>query len=517
MRAINGSQIYGPLFATFVTTRTIVDPSITVVLAPPSAYVPPNGSVGQWHFDVGAGTFTADSSGFNNTAYLTCVAAGCVSTPTFVAGPTGLGTAASFTGVDNGLVKVIDAAQYAFDDNLTISAWVNPSSLAQPNGAGIVVRGNGGAETFALDVSGGLYRFLATPAKIAVSTNAITPGTWTHLIGVHDSGAGTATLYINGRTAPASVMTVGAVPLRSLVAHDISIGNRQSGALAYNRGFLGAIDSVRVQHRAMNAAEALAEYQGSFVSTVTPPTPNNNILIGLAPNAFGAPATLFVSQDPFTHPISISPAVLNAGLTVIPTGFTLVANSIIEVVPIVNGSPFTQTLGSSASISMPYADANNDNIIDNSSPPLAASAIKVYTLNTTVNRWEALQTFVDTGSKRVIIFTPHFSVFAMFAPVTIGTSISQVRVYPIPWRPGSGTRYDAAGITFDRLPVTGSIRILNLAGERIREFTYDGSSAGLVTWNGQTDAGQRAASGVYFARITGDNGSSSLVKFAIER
>ncbi len=512
VRSINGSQQLGGYVA-FASTFTISDPNVTLVLSPPSAYVPPNGSVGQWHFDESTGVIAADSSGPGNTAFLTCLTASCVSTPTFVAGPAGLGSAVSFSGLASGLVRVPNAAQYTFTDKLTVSAWVNPSSLTQPNGAGLVVRGNGGVENFALEVSGGLYRFAATPAKIVSSTNSIVVGSWIHLIGVYDSAVGSATLYVNGR--PAS--TVLAVPARTAAAHDISIGNRQSAAATYDRGFLGSIDSVRVQHRALNAAEALAEFEGSFVSTVTPPAPNNSILIGLAPNAFGAPATLLVSVDPLTHPITITPAVLNAGLTVVPTGYTLVPGSIIEIVPIVGGTPFTQTLGSSASISMPYSDANGNNIIDNASPPLAASAIQVYTLNTPVNRWEALPTYVDAASKRVIVVTPHFSVFAMFAPLTIGTALSQVRVYPIPWQPGSRTRFDAAGVTFDRLPTSGTIRVINLAGERIREFSFDGSAAGSVTWNGLTDGGLRTASGVYFARVTGSDGATSLVKFAIER
>ena len=166
---------------------------------------------------------------------------------------------------------------------------------------------------------------------------------------------------------------------------------------------------------------------------------------------------------------------------------------------------------------MPYADGNGDNIIDNTNPPLPASAIQVYTLNTTINRWEALPTFVDTGSRRVTVFTPHFSVFGMFAPSTVGTSLAQVRVYPVPWKPGSGGRFDAAGITFDRLPAYGSVLILNLAGERVRSFSFDGNAAGTAIWDGLTDGARRAASGVYYARITGTDGSTSLVKFAIER
>lgn len=512
LRSVNGSQQLGG-YVGIPQIHTLPDPAITFVLAPPSAYVPPNGSAGQWQFDESTGVAAVDSSGYNNSASLTCLTASCVSTPTFVSGPGGLGSAVSFSGLAGSLVRVPDAAQYAFTGSLTVSAWVNPAGLTQPNGAGIVVRGNGGVENFALEISGSLWRFVPRPGFVAASTNTIAAGVWTHLIGVYDSVSGTGSLYVNGRLAS----SVAAVPARLAAAHDISIGNRQSAAAAYDRGFLGSVDSVRVQNRALTAAEALAEYQGSFISTVTPPSPNDTVLIGLAPNAFGAPATITVSVDPYSHPVAVTRVVLDEGLTVVPTGFTIVPNSLIEIVPIVNGTPFTQTLGSSASVSMPYSDANGDLIIDGTSPPLAAAALRVYTLNTTVNRWERLESYVDTGSRRVTFFTPHFSVFALFAPSTIGTSLSQVRVYPVPWRPGSLSKFDAPGVTFDRLPASGTVRIFNLAGERVRELAFDGASSGSVVWDGATQSGRRAASGVYFGRVTETGGATSLHKFAIER
>ncbi|UPT72893.1 MAG: hypothetical protein M0D55_13345 [Elusimicrobiota bacterium] len=513
VRSISGSQQLGG-FVAVASTRTLSDPAITTVLAPPSAYVPPNGSVGQWHFDESTGTTAADSSGFGNSALLTCVAAGCVSTPTWTTGPAGLASAAQFSGLANGFARVPDKAQYNFNNSITVSAWVYPDTTAQPAGAGIVVRGSGTFENFALDFNGGLWRWRPGSTGTAVlSTNSIVSNAWTHLIGSYNSLTGGTTIFINGR--PASTATSPLV--RTAANHDISIGNRQSASAAYDRGFLGRIDAVRVQNRALSAAEALAEYQGSFVSTISAPPPNDQILVGVAPNAFGGPATLFVSVDPMGHPISITAEVLNAGLGATPTGFVLVPNSIIEVVPIVGGTPFTQTLGSSASLSMPYRDADGDNIIDGTNPPLPASTMRVYTLNTTVNRWEPLAAIVDPATRRVTAFTPHFSVFALFSPSTVATSLSSVRVYPVPWKPGSVGRFSASGVTFDRLPVSGTIRILTLAGERVRELTFDGSAAGAVAWDGNTDHGRRCASGVYWARITAFDGATSLVRLAVER
>lgn len=513
VRSISGSQQVGNWVA-IASTRTLADPNITNVLAPPSAYVPPNGAVGQWQFDESSGTTAADGSGFGNAGTLTCVSASCTSTPTWTTGPAGLGSAVQFSGLANSFVRVPDKAQYNFNNSITVSAWVYPDTTAQPNGAGIVVRGSGTFENFGLDVNAGLWRWRpGSTGAITTSAAAITANAWTHLIGSYDSLTGGTTLYVNGVAAATATSPLA----RTAANHDVTIGNRQSASASYDRGFLGRIDAVRIQNRAMTPAEALSEYQGAFVATVTAPAPNNQVLIALAPNAFGAPATLFVSVDPLNHPVSITADVLNAGLAAPPTGVTLVPNSIVEIVPIVSGSPFTQTLGSTASVSIPYRDSDGDNIIDGTNPPLPATGIKVFTLNTTVNRWEQLPAFVDTANKRVTAFTPHFSVFALFSPASVGVALSQVRVYPVPWRPDAGGRFGASGVTFDNLPTSGVIRIVTLAGERVREIPFDGAAAGTVVWDGRTDHGRRCASGVYWARVTSSTGASSLVKLAVER
>lgn len=516
LRAINGSQIPAN-FVAVPSTRTVADPTITITQAPPTPYVAGDGIVGQWLFDEGSGLSAADGSGKANAAALTCLAAACASTPTFAAGPDGLGTAVEFVGVNDSLVRVPDTSTYAFTDSITVSAWVRPATANQPSGAGVVTRGSGTFENFSLDSvivgTARHWRFMPKPGFVAVSSFPIAAGVWTHLLGSYDSAAGTATLYLNGVAYATTTVTAP----RLAANHDITIGNRQSASGSYDRGFIGRIDGVRVFRRAYSAAQALSEYQGNFVSTVTPVSPNDLVAIGLPPNAFGAPATIFVTNDPVNHPIKIDAATLNAGLSVAPTGHTLVPGSLFEIVPVVGGLPFTANLGSSATVALPYSDANWDNVVDGTNPPIPASGLKAFTLNTTVNRWEELAIARDPGNRRVVAWTPHFSVFALFGPHSIGSSLEGIRVYPIPWMPRGGGRFDATGITFDRLPTNGVIRILTAAGERVREFGFSGAAAGSAVWDGRNENGRPVASGVYFARVTAADGSVRVVKLAIER
>ena len=148
---------------------------------------------------------------------------------------------------------------------------------------------------------------------------------------------------------------------------------------------------------------------------------------------------------------------------------------------------------------------------------LTAADIRMYTLNTAVNAWTPLPTVVDRANRSASGVTPHFSVFALFAPTTVAASLAGVKAYPVPWKPGSGGRFDGPGVTFAGLPASGSIRILTLGGRRVRDFSF-GGLAGEALWDGLNDDGRRAASGVYFARVSSDAGGAPvLVKFAIEK
>ncbi|MEK9145007.1 MAG: hypothetical protein AAB339_05300, partial [Elusimicrobiota bacterium] len=201
----------------------------------------------------------------------------------------------------------------------------------------------------------------------------------------------------------------------------------------------------------------------------------------------------------------------------------LLSGSVVEIVASVGGIPFEGTLGASAAISIPYVDSDDNTLVDGISPPIQASRLTVYTLNPSVVRWEPLPSSVDTQAKRVTGLTPHFSVFALFGPSASLPDVNSVRVYPNPWKPGSGGTFDSGsfngktGLVIGNLPSSGIVRIFTLSGESVAELSFSPPDVGTLVWDGRNRAGRGVASGVYFAYVKADGGGKAVVKFAIER
>ncbi len=521
VRSLSGSGYQGSYDEVLTSTVTDPDPAITLSSSPASDYVPQGDVRGLWHFDVSYGTWTPDASGWGNPADLTCLTNGCVSTPTYVASIVTLSSAVSFSGVPNSLVYIPNRPQYNFAGALSVAAWVNVGGqqLQAPN-ATIVARSTNSGTDFALGFSGNYWQFLVGATNVTSSPSLpVQTNQWTRVIGVYDPAPASGPspqlrLYVNG--AKVGVAAIGG---RAGSAYDLSIGNIMAPLMNgnYNGPFLGKIDDVELRADAVTDAEALADYSGASVSSITLPSPNNGVALNIPPDAFGAPAVIYVSRDPINHPITVNTVTLANGLAQQPTGQMLVPGSLTEIVPTINGQPFSAPLASSASITMTYNDANNDGIIDGVSPPLSARTLQMYTLDTTVGRWNALPSTVDTVGHTVTGLTPHFSIFALFGATTIGPTLAGVRVYPDPWKRNSNSRYDAPFLTFDNLPQNGNLRIFTLAGDLVIELPFSGPSAGKVQWDGNNQSGRPAASGVYFAYIRSLDGSTSVLKFAIER
>ncbi|MBI4425887.1 MAG: hypothetical protein HY554_19310, partial [Elusimicrobia bacterium] len=128
--------------------------------------------------------------------------------------------------------------------------------------------------------------------------------------------------------------------------------------------------------------------------------------------------------------------------------------------------------------------------------------------------WTVLPSQVDTAARTVAGTVPHFSLFAPFF-VEPGDTIDGVEVFPVPWEPGSGTVFDALGVTFSGLPLGADVRVFSLRGERVWEDASDAS--GIVFWRGRNRHGQPVGSGVYVVSIVAKDGRRVLRRLAVVR
>ncbi|MCX5794168.1 MAG: fibronectin type III domain-containing protein [Elusimicrobia bacterium] len=551
VQAINGGQI-GTGFVPAGSICTKADNSVTRSTAPTSPYAIPPGLIGLWHLDEDSGTRAKDASAWANTGGLACldIPANCSalnSTPTFTTdAPPDLGHAVSFSGIRNSLLSIPPAAQYDFTDSLTLSAWVKPATAVQTDGAGLVTKGVSGDESFSLELTNRagapryLFRTQMTGPHTATifGTSTVRTGQWDLVTAVFDRGpANQATLYINGIFASSATVSWPRVTNTA----PISVGNRKDGTGNYNLGFSGVIDDIRLLNTALSAAQAADLYHSYFPTQLTPPGVNSAIQLLLPPNAFPSAASIYVSSDPISHPLRISSSLLAQALSRPPTGQMLMPPSqayptLLEIVPTLDGvNYFNGALGSSASLSLPYADANGDGIVDGSNPSVPAARLQLYTLNTSILAWEALPTSVNTVDRRVSALVSHFSIFGLFGATSYGQTASAVRVYPVPWKIGTDGLFGTpttgpckgVGLAFGCeqlnpnagcLPTSGSIRILTLSGEKVIDLPFSSTDAGTKCWDGRNTAGKRVASGVYFAQVkSSQDGSSRILRFAIEK
>lgn len=217
--------------------------------------------------------------------------------------------AAAFSGVDS-YVGSIPGAAFDFhgSNNLTFSieAWV--SGLAnQAEGATIMAKGTGGSggsanEQFALDISGGVFRFFTRTPDDTLTEATASGGpdsAWHHLVGVYDGPGGNLLLYVDGELSGSASVPAAGVRASTFA---VSIGSKRSGVdPEYDQTFDGSIDEVAFYGTALSSERVLAHFGAAYGS-------------GVAPSITGAPADLTsftglpavlrvhaVGSVPFTH------------------------------------------------------------------------------------------------------------------------------------------------------------------------------------------------------------------------
>ena len=157
-------------------------------------------------------------------------------------------------------------------------------------------------------------------------------------------------------------------------------------------------------------------------------------------------------------------------------------------------------------ITLPYADADGDGLVDGSLARLKTSSLAVWRLDETKGLWvKQTGASIDSAARTVSQPVPHFSDYALLA--VPDADLTPVYAYPVPFRPGAkdAARYGSWTdlITFTNLPAYGKIRIYTVTGALVRELEAAPPS---MKWDLKNSSGQTVASGVYLWEVT--SGSS---------
>ncbi|KKW22080.1 MAG: Serine hydroxymethyltransferase [Parcubacteria group bacterium GW2011_GWF2_50_9] len=234
-------------------------------------------------------------------------------------------------------------------------------------------------------------------------------------------------------------------------------------------------------------------------------------------------SSLYIATDPISTPILTTPSYIRHALGTMAYRFTADI-PIREFVLYMNNAAYEGPI--TASLTIPYQDANGDGIVDDTVPPLEATNLQPYTLSG--QQWvQASDTWtLDSVAKTVTFSVTHFSVFSLNGPTPqdIIVSLANVKIFPTPWKQGTGGKFDSAdiagcgrGLVFKNLTADANIKIYNIQGDLVRELTVTSSDNGCKAWDGKNNSGASVASGVYISLIKNSAGEKVAKKIAIER
>ena len=238
----------------------------------------------------------------------------------------------------------------------------------------------------------------------------------------------------------------------------------------------------------------------------------------------GAATSWMLSDAPTERPLmSGTPALIAAAAA--PGGMRGSTSSLSEFIIQTEGVRSTATLALAVTVQVPYPDAGNTGFVDGTSPPIRADTLQLFVLNETTGLWEAVPgSTVDTANKVVRGPIRHLSIFTAFG-VGAASSLSGLRVYPIPYRPNGGNQDEGrpyspadpdSGIIFDNLPQSVRITVYTITGQKVASFASDRSN-GKVRWDARNDDGQDVATGGYLAVIDSPGASKIVRKLLIVR
>ena len=232
--------------------------TVTVNNPPPPPPPPAGGPVAAYSFDAGSGSTLTDSSGNSNH--------GTIAGATWNTSGK-YGSALSFTGTASNMVSVPDSNSLDLTSNLTLEAWINPSSLGT-NWRTILLKETPGNLVYSLYANTNTTRpstdlLISGTDRELRGPTALPLNSWSHLAATYDGT--TQRLYLNG-TQVASRPQTGPTTTSS---GQLRIG---ANTIWTNEPFAGRIDDIRIYSRALTAA-AIQTDMNTRVPATAPTAP----------------------------------------------------------------------------------------------------------------------------------------------------------------------------------------------------------------------------------------------------
>jgi len=241
---------------------------------------------------------------------------------------------------------------------------------------------------------------------------------------------------------------------------------------------------------------------------VTLGDPDHPATLTIPPGALSSDFVVFAATSPLTRPLYAAPATIleaNENLARSFTAYTQPLDGCLWefLVLDADGNRHTAPLQAPATLSLPYRDANNDGLVDDTHPPLRTQNLSIWWLDETHRLWVKLSpATLDTAHRRVSAPIRHFSVFTVMG--TPSFHVGDAFAFPVPWRPegpqaGAGANQTGTlsdGITFSNLPSEAKIRIHTLSGEIVREIDHN-DGLPQKKWDAKNSDGEDAVSGTY--------------------
>lgn len=373
------------------------------------------------------------------------------------------------------------------------------------------------ASTASVSLSGNLTADATGFSETLLSTNTA----YTRVLaGFNSSGASTSVAVTRfTKTSPPTGVAITSVFVTSITLQWTAGGNPAGTtfyALAWPSGGSTVTAAVQLTSAAITGLNDFTTYfltvhavNGDGLSTPSSVTLSTFTLVLPVSSATATPeagATLVFSPPTGLVTVVVPPGAFSAPVGVAVTTTALVAAPVTGSgsTPTGVGVSITITTGQQPSRAIALTVGFRDSDVAG----LDRDTLTLCRYDPTHNVWVPLFSTVDSANNTVTGLIDHLSIFAVFA-LTPAASVSAVTIFPNPFRPALGHNT----VTFSNLPAGASLKVYTLLGQLLRTLTANG--AGLATWDGTTDAGRAAATGLYVVHAKG--GDSKVFRVGVQR